>query len=291
MTVVVMRAHAKVNLYLAIGGRRTDGFHELTSVFHALDLADTVRLSPGSGCTMRMEVPGEVRDEDNLAVRAVEIMGLRNKIALQIDKRIPIAAGMGGGSADAAAAYLGALAASEALLSSDDHQDAMDIGAGLGSDVPFFLARAGTAIVRGRGEYVAPLTVTFQGWFVVGFTLTPLATAEVYARWDEIGGPTGATALDPFLEALASNDAPAIGALLRNDLEAATFDLMPHLAGKKEAMLEAGALGALVAGSGPTLFAVAAGPDHAHDIAEQVADLFDRVHVCGSSAHSIERVR
>ena len=292
MNTATMLARAKVNLFLAVEGARDDGFHELTSVFHALDLADTVRVRPGSGVRMQMEVPGEVTEAGNLAARALDVLGLSDELAVEISKRIPVAAGMGGGSADAAAAFLAARAVAQRW--SDDHENHehdMDVGASLGSDVPFFMSRAGTAIVRGRGEHVTPLAVTFRGWFVIGLTFRPLSTSDVYARWDELGEQTGSGDLDGLLDALASEDPIAVGALLRNDLEAATFDLMPDLAAKKEAMLEAGALGAQIAGSGPTLFALTAGPEQAQTLAEEVAHLFDRVHVCSSSAQSIERVR
>jgi 4-diphosphocytidyl-2-C-methyl-D-erythritol kinase len=282
-----LRAHAKLNLFLAIGGLRADGFHDLTSVFHAIDLADDVVLRPGDAITMRMEVPGEVGAGVNLATRSLDELGI-DGLAVDITKRIPMAAGLGGGSSDAGAVLVGAREARELTLSDEE---LIVTGARVGSDVPFFVAGGGTALVEGRGERVTPIETRFHGWFVIGITFTPLSTADVYARWDELGDRSRAPSVEPFLDALSTGDLADVGALLHNDLEAATFDMLPELAHKKEALLEAGALGAQAAGSGPTLFALAAGPEHAQSIAEAVGGLFDRVHVVASSPRSVERVR
>jgi 4-diphosphocytidyl-2-C-methyl-D-erythritol kinase len=286
--VTLLRAHAKLNLFLTVLGRRPDGFHDLSSVFHAIDIADDVELGPGAAVDMAMEVPGSVDDEDNLVTRALTSLGVAGAVGVRVTKRIPVAAGLGGGSSDAAATLLGAR----------DHlglglvdAELLRLGEGLGSDVPFFLQGSGTALVEGRGERVTGLDVAPVLWFVVGVTFRALSTAAVYARWDELDTLPGPRTSGEMIEALGVGDLTAIAGLLHNDLEAAATTMVPELAAKKEALVEAGALGALVAGSGPTVFGLAGGPDHAQAIADNVPGVFDRVHVATSSARSIERVR
>jgi 4-diphosphocytidyl-2C-methyl-D-erythritol kinase len=130
-------------------------------------------------------------------------------------------------------------------------------------------------------------------WFVIGLSFSPLATADVYSRWDELEpapapAPASASAM---IEAVTAGDVAGVGALLHNDLEPAAVALVPGLASRKEALQECGALGALVSGSGPTIFGLAAGPEHAQEMAEAASGLFDRLHVVASSLRSIERVR
>lgn len=285
--VLRLRAHAKLNLYLTIDGRRTDGFHDLTSVFHAIDLCDDVTIGTGSGVTMSMEVPGAVDESANLAARALTALGAE-QLSVDITKRIPVAGGLGGGSADAAAVLVGAR---ERLGLSLSDGELSEVGASLGSDVPFFVRGGGTALVQGRGERVDTLECPHTFWFVIGASSMPLATRQVYSRWDELEHRPAPAPVDTIIEALAAGDIAGVGALLYNDLEAAAMAIVPELASKKESLLEAGALGASVSGSGPTIFGLAASPEHAQEIAETTAGLFDRVHVVASSLRSVQRVR
>lgn len=282
-----LRAHAKLNLYLSVDGRRPDGFHDLTSVFHAIDLYDDVTIATGAGVTMSMEVPGAVDDSTNLATKALTALDAE-QLAVEITKRIPVAGGLGGGSVDAAAVLLGARDQLGLSLSDDELSE---LGASLGSDVPFFVNGAGTALVQGRGERVTVLECPHTFWFVIGTAFTSLATGEVYSRWDELEHRPPPTPADTMIEALAAGDVAGVGALLHNDLEAAAVAIVPELASRKESLLEAGALGALVSGSGPTIFGLAAGPEHAQEMAETTSGLFDRVNVVASSPRSVQRVR
>lgn len=282
-----LRAHAKLNLYLSVEGRRSDGFHDLTSVFHAIDLYDDVTIATGTGVTMSMEVPGAVDDSTNLATRALAALGAE-QLAVEITKRIPVAGGLGGGSVDAAAVLLGAR---DQLALSLSDEELSELGASLGSDVPFFVNGAGTALVQGRGERVTVLECPHTFWFVIGASFTSLAAGEVYSRWDELEHRPPPTPAETMIEALAAGDVAGVGALLHNDLEAAAAVILPALASRKESLLEAGALGALVSGSGPTIFGLAAGPEHAQEMAETTSGLFDRVHVVASSPRSVQRVR
>lgn len=285
---VKLRAHGKLNLYLTIGGRRPDGFHDLTSVFHAVDLADEITITPRTGVTMSMEIPGDVDESANLATRALTSLDA-TQVGVHITKRIPLAGGLGGGSADAAAVLLGTR---DRLGLSISDEELSVIGATIGSDVPFFVHGAGTALVEGRGERVTVLECPQTFWFVIGVSFTPLATGDVYTRWDELDGSNPASAsARAMIDAVTSGDAAGVGALLHNDLEAAAVAILPELASKKEALQEAGALGALVSGSGPTIFGLAAGPQHAQEMAEAASGLFDRVHVVASSLRSVQRVR
>jgi 4-diphosphocytidyl-2-C-methyl-D-erythritol kinase len=285
---VKLRAHGKLNLYLTIGGTRPDGFHDLTSVFHAVDLADEITIMPRTGVTMSMEVPGDVDESANLATRALASLDA-TQVGIHITKRIPLAGGLGGGSADAAAVLLGTR---DRLGLSISDEELSVIGATIGSDVPFFVHGAGTALVEGRGERVTGLVCPQTFWFVIGVSFTSLATGDVYRRWDELDGSNPASAsARAMIDAVTSGDVSGVGALLHNDLEAAAVAIVPELASKKEALQEAGALGALVSGSGPTIFGLAAGPQHAQEMAEAASGLFDRVHVVASSLRSVQRVR
>lgn len=284
---VRLRAHAKLNLYLRIHATRPDGFHDLTSVFHAIDLADDVEMAPGAGVTMSMEVPGEIEGTANLAARALASLGAE-QLAIDITKRIPVAGGLGGGSADAAAVLLGARDCLDMSMSDDELSE---LGATIGSDVPFFVRGDGTALVAGRGDRVTGLECPHTFWFVIGVSFSPLATGDVYSRWDELDPAPAPASAEAMIEAVTTGDVAGVGALLYNDLEPAAVALVPGLAARKEALQECGALGALVSGSGPTIFGLAAGPEHAQEIAEAASGLFDRLHVVASSLRSVQRVR
>ncbi len=167
--------------------------------------------------------------------------------------------------------------------------DLVELGATVGSDVPYFF-QGGTALASGRGEIVVPLGEPPTMWFVLGVSDPALRTTDVYRRWDEMS--RGAEVpVEPMVRAVEEGaSAERIAALLHNDLERAAFELRPDLPGKKDALLRAGALGAGVAGSGPTLFAIASDEAHAGSIAAVTADEFDRVLVAISVPKCIERL-
>jgi 4-diphosphocytidyl-2-C-methyl-D-erythritol kinase len=272
MRPVSVSVPAKVNLQLSVGPERPDGFHDLATVFHAVDLLDTVTAREAS--ELRVTVEGEdaesvPADATNLVWRAAQAMadatGVDPAVHLHISKAIPVAGGMAGGSADAAAALL----ACDALWGTRVAPEELHyLAAELGSDVPFALM-GGTAIGRGRGESLTPvLTRGTLHWAFAVFE-GGLSTPVVYARCDDMRGPDvpSPQISDALLSALATGDAPAVGRALRNDLQPAAISLRPELADVLEVGEDYGALGQIVSGSGPTCAFLARDEDHALDIA------------------------
>ncbi|MGH3754322.1 MAG: 4-(cytidine 5'-diphospho)-2-C-methyl-D-erythritol kinase [Pseudonocardiaceae bacterium] len=259
---VTVRVPAKVNLHLAVGDLRCDGYHELVSVFQALSVTDevTVAATDVPGVQVYGEGAATVpTDGGNLAWRAVlalaEHVGRRPEVRVVLRKAIPVAGGMAGGSADAA----GTLVALAGLWRLDISRDELaGIAAGLGSDVPFAL-HGGTALGTGRGESLVPVLSRHTFHWVVALDHRGLPTADVYRELDRLRAPgsPGAPpprlgAVEPLLEALASGDPRQLALLLGNDLQAAAVSLRPALRRTLRAGVEAGALSGLVSGSGPT---------------------------------------
>ena len=273
---VSVRVPAKVNLQLSVGPRRSDGFHDLATVFHAVGLHDHVRVRPRtSGRGIAISCAGEgvsevPLDSSNLAWRAAELLAaqarLEPDVEIRISKSIPVAGGMAGGSADAAATLL----ACDALWKLDSPRPVLDrLCAELGSDVTFAL-HGGTAIGTGRGEQLTG--VLAQGTFHWVFALAGegLSTAAVYAECDRLRADQEATApsvSESLMQALRAGDPVLLGKSLHNDLQAAAFSLRPALKRVIEAGEEAGALGGIVSGSGPTCAFLAKTAEHALDIA------------------------
>ena len=283
---------AKINLFLRVLGRRPDGFHEIESIFHTLALADEMQVSARSDNKIEIEMeavagPGLALLEpaDNIvfaaARRLQELAPSDAGAGFHIGKRIPVAGGMGGGSSNAA----GALLALDRLWGLElERRTLLEIAAEIGSDVPYCLDGDGTALVGGRGENLARLPgPPAPLWFVLGISDDPLLTAEVYAALEDPAAPGPSVA--PFTLALGQGDVTELGQLLHNDLEAPAIVLRPRLQDDKEVLVESGALGACVTGSGPTVFGLAADEAAATDIARRVADRFDRVVVtCSGEA-------
>jgi 4-diphosphocytidyl-2-C-methyl-D-erythritol kinase len=245
-----------VNLHLSVGARRPDGFHDVTTVFQAVSLYDDVTATGGTDditCTVSGEGAGEIpTDSGNLAVaaalRLAVTAGVDAGVALRLVKSIPAAAGMAGGSADAAAA----LVACDALWQTGmTREDLNAIGATLGSDVPFAL-HGGSALGVGRGEQVSPVLVRGQFHWVLALADRGLPTASVYEEHDR-GDPQPERDADGVLAALRAADAVALGRALHNDLQPAAIRLRPALRKTLDAGMERGALGAVVSGSGPTV--------------------------------------
>lgn len=242
---------AKVNVGLAIGPRRADGFHDLQTVFAAVDLFDTITVTPAVQTSLRVTGPaaaGVPTDHTNLAWRAADRLGL--PVAITVDKQIPVAAGLAGGSADAAGTLLAVsrLRPGPALA---------PIAAGLGSDVSFAL-RGGLALGEGRGELLQPLDGPPLHW-VLAAAEGGLSTPDVYAELDRARPAAVAPKLDErLLAAVAGGDPAALAPLLHNDLQPAAVSLAPHLNDTLAAGARAGALAGLVSGSGPTCVFLAA---------------------------------
>ena len=282
---VVARAPAKVNVHLGVGPLRDDGFHELSTVYLAVSLFDTVTAGPGDGLALTVSGEGTAgrgadlvpTDHRNLVWRAADLLaasaGVPADATLQIEKSIPAAAGLAGGSADAAAA----LVALDALWGTRaSREDLLDLAAQLGSDVPFSLV-GGVALGVGRGEQVTPVLARTRSDWVLGIAGEGLSTPAVYGELDrmrEEGRVSDGTELldaEPVLAALRTGPAAALAAALANDLQAPALALRPALGRALRAATEAGAAAALVSGSGPTVAALAGDEQDARRLAAELA--------------------
>jgi 4-diphosphocytidyl-2-C-methyl-D-erythritol kinase len=264
---VRVRVPAKINLHLHVGPARPDGFHELTTVYHAIGLYDelTARRGDTLALTMEGEGTGELSlGEDNLIIRAARALALETghdaHARLHLKKQIPIAAGLAGGSADAAAALVACDQLWGTGLSRDD---LAGIAATLGSDIPF-LVLGGTALGTGRGELVSPVLTGGHAWhWVLAVAEEGLSTPTVYKAFDSLGGHTNGGPPDGLLAALRQRDPEVLAGELANDLQAATLHLRPELQSVLDAGLDAGALAGMISGSGPTCVFLAEDARHA----------------------------
>lgn len=275
VTTVTVRVPAKINLQLAVGPLRPDGYHDLVTVFHAVDVYDELVI--GRAPRLSVHAPGAVgvpAGSKNLAGAAARALarrlGIKASVAIEINKQIPVAGGMAGGSANAAAALVGCAALWGAELSRDALSE---IGAELGADVPFALS-GGTAVGTGRGERLSPVLSRTPLHWVLALSDGRLSTPEVYAELDrlrEVGSPPRTGEVQDMLTALATGDPAMVAAELSNDLQPAAFSLLPDLRRTVRAGLDAGALGGIVSGSGPTVALLAADPGSAAGIAAELA--------------------
>jgi 4-diphosphocytidyl-2-C-methyl-D-erythritol kinase len=279
---VTVRVPGKVNLYLAVGDRRDDGYHELTTVFHAVSLLDEVTVRNADVLSVEMSGEGVESlptDERNLAWRAAELMaehvGRAPDVAISIEKAIPVAGGMAGGSADAAAVLVAINTLWELGV---PRRDLHALAAQLGSDVPFAL-HGGTALGTGRGEELATVLARSTFHWVLAFADDGLSTPAVFSEIDRLRDTAGAgrdqpPRLDdpePMLAALASGDPAELAPLLGNDLQPATLSLDPALRRTLRAGADAGALAGIVSGSGPTCAFLCTSAATAIDVGAQLA--------------------
>jgi 4-diphosphocytidyl-2-C-methyl-D-erythritol kinase len=271
---VTVRVPAKVNVQLAVGAARPDGFHPLANVFLAVGLYDEVTVTPADELRVTCDGPDADQvplDRTNLAARAAialaERYGRSPDVHLHIAKDIPVAGGMAGGSADGAAA----LVACDALWQTGASRgELLDICADLGSDVPFSLV-GGAALGIGRGEQLTPLEVGGTFHWVFAMAGRGLSTPAVFREFDRLGEGTDIpepVACEELLAALAKGDPDALAAAVSNDLQPAAFSLFPELAGTLAAGRAAGALAALVSGSGPTTAFLVRDPESAATVAQ-----------------------
>lgn len=272
---VRVRVPAKINLHLGVGPVRADGYHELTTVFHAISIYDEVSARRGDRLTLTMEGEGTGElpvDESNLVLRAARALasatGRPAHARLHLRKQIPVAGGLAGGSADAAAA----LVACDALWGTGLSRDRLaSIAADVGSDVPF-LVLGGTALGTGRGEILSPVLVRPVTWhWVVAVADGGLSTPDVYRHLDELRAAgraaTPLAAPDELLAALRQKNPELLAGCLGNDMQVAAVSLRPALAATLAAGAKAGALGGLVSGSGPTVVFLAGDGAHAQSVA------------------------
>jgi 4-diphosphocytidyl-2-C-methyl-D-erythritol kinase len=283
---VVARAPAKINVHLAVGPLRDDGYHDLQTVFLAVSLFDTVTVRTGDGLSLTVTGEGAEAaagvdrvptDRRNLVWRAAELLaehaGVKPQAAIAIAKSIPAAAGLAGGSADAAAA----LVALDALWNTGATRgDLAELAAQLGSDVPFSLL-GGVALGSGRGERLSPVLGRRASHWVLGIAGEGLSTPAVYAELDRLRAagrvPDGAgpPSPQPVVAALTGGPTGALAAALANDLQAPALSLRPELRRGLRAATEAGAAAALISGSGPTVAALAEDEDTAVGLAAALA--------------------
>jgi 4-diphosphocytidyl-2-C-methyl-D-erythritol kinase len=270
---VRVRAPGKVNLSLRVGARRPDGYHPVATVFQAVSVYEDVVARASDD--LRVTVTGPQAhlvptDGSNLALRAARALaartGVDEGVHLELHKGVPVAGGMAGGSADAAAALLACDAFWGTAL---PREELHEIAAELGSDVPFLLMGQ-TAVGSGRGDLLTAALSRGEYHWAFGVRDHGLSTPEVYAELDALGATREPVDTDddvPLLHALRAGDAPAVGALLHNDLQAAALELAPGLVETLAVAEDAGALGVVVSGSGPTVAALARSRQHALVIA------------------------
>lgn len=288
MAQVTVSAPGKINIYFAVGPLRADGYHEVVSIYQALDLRDEVTVTANdswqvqvSGTISEVQLAGVPTGESNLVVRAAKSLAAAADIAnphpvnFEISKSVPVAGGMGGGSADAAAALV---ATNELWCTGVSEEQLIQTAAQLGADVPFALL-GGTALGTGTGDDLQAIEGVQRLHWVLVANEAGLSTPSVYARLDELRASRG---VDPvsvsipqspelLIKALQSGDAEVVATYLHNDLQEAAVDLMPQLADTMAAGLAAGALAAMVSGSGPTVALLANNEDSAVSIANYLS--------------------
>ncbi len=277
---VTVRAAAKINLRLAVGPPREDGFHPLLTVYQAISLYDDVSVEEAGHWSVLVEPMGDVdctgapADDSNIAVRAGRLLaahhGLERAAAIRIAKGIPVAGGLAGGSADAAASLV-ALDRLWDLGTSDE--DLLRLAAEIGSDVPFALI-GGTAVGTGRGELVEPIDDPGTWWWVVVPDATGMSTPEVYREFDRLNPDLGSHShlrVHGMEGVLRSRDFRLLGRNLTNDLQAAALSLRPDLDQTDTDVFEEGAY-RLLSGSGPTYLGLVETQERAHEVREALLD-------------------
>ncbi|WP_051223178.1 4-(cytidine 5'-diphospho)-2-C-methyl-D-erythritol kinase [Agrococcus lahaulensis] len=260
------KAPGKINVHLGVGAIQDDGYHDVATAYQAVSLYEIVEASEASDFSVRFSgpIPHDQLSTgaDNLAIRAAMALARRGRVsggvALSIEKHVPIAGGMGGGSADAAAT----LVACDELWDLHLGRDALvEIARELGADVPFALA-GGTAVGTGRGDQLTPALARGQFHWVLALADAGLSTPDVYRALDEhralhaadIAPAHDVPTVDArVLQALRAGDASMLAEVLQNDLQAPALRLMPRLAGTLELGERSGALAGIVSGSGPTI--------------------------------------
>jgi len=273
--VIIIEANAKINLTLDILGKRTDGYHEVAMVMQSVGLHDTIRLEKiRQGIELTVDQPGLAVDATNLAWRAarclMDVHSIHEGVRIHIAKRIPIAAGLAGGSADAA----GVLRGMNRLFGLGLSTEVLcELGAQIGSDVPFCI-RGGTMFASGRGELLERLPDLPPVWVVLAKPPVSVSTAWAYQSYD--AAPAREHPDNPaMLAAIAAGRLEDVGRHLGNVLEAVTVQKYGEIARIRQWMLESGALAAMMSGSGPTVFSLSADEETARRIARNVSSHAD----------------
>lgn len=266
---IIETGHAKINLALDILGKRADGYHEVRMVMQSISLADTVVLTESKGLSLQVEGSALPCDRRNLAYQAAELLaerfGKTADVRIELKKRIFVAAGLAGGSSDAAAVLRGLNRLWQLELTAEELEE---LAAKLGSDVPFCIC-GGTALAEGRGEILTALPAPQEAVLVLAKPQASLSTAKIYAAYDKTEIEQR-PAIDSLLVSLRNkeNALPLCG--MGNVLEPVAIGFLPIIDEIKQTMLRAGARYALMSGSGPTVFAVAADTAAADKIMKQL---------------------
>ncbi|WP_295158839.1 4-(cytidine 5'-diphospho)-2-C-methyl-D-erythritol kinase [Selenomonas sp. AE3005] len=276
---VTVEANAKINLTLDILGKRPDGYHEVAMVMQTVGLHDTLTLEKREqGISLNINVPWLKADEKNLAWRAASLVqeefGLTGGVHIELIKRIPVAAGLAGGSADAAAVLKG-MSELYGLNLSDNKL--CELGAKLGSDIPFCLL-GGTMLATGRGEVLKRLPDMPETWVVLVKPRISVSTAWAYQNYDEQGAERHPDN-EAIQKEIARGNRKGVAKLLCNVLESVTINKYDVIERYKQMMLDKGAMASMMSGSGPTVFALAKNREQAEEIAgfmrqEKNADVF-----------------
>jgi 4-diphosphocytidyl-2-C-methyl-D-erythritol kinase len=282
-------APAKINLYLEILGDRPDGYHELAIVLQSIDLADKVDLRSGSTDTIRVrcDYPDVPQDKTNLAYQAAELMAAEfsnafaqyGGVEITIHKRIPVAAGLAGGSSNAAAVLVGLDLMWKLGLTQSELEE---LAAQLGADVPFCIA-GGTAIGTGRGDQLSPLRSLDNLYVVVGkyrnLTVSTVWAYQTYrqqfgnsyiANKQNLESRAAAVHSGPMVKAINNQDGVQIGQLLHNDLERVVLPEYPQVLQLRQTFQNTGVLGTMMSGSGSTVFALCESYNQAQQVQQQV---------------------
>lgn len=254
---VNVKAHAKINLTLKVLGKRADGYHELEMIMQSLALHDVITLT-AQPKQITLTVQGDAPPgRDNLVYRAAELLqqyaGCDQGVSILLEKKIPLAAGLAGGSADAAAVLRGLNKLWNLNLT---YRELLSLAAQLGSDVSFCL-RGGTVLATGRGEQLAPLPAAPLMGVILVKPPFGVSTASVYQGF-AAAKPQKRPDTEAMKRALGRQNIAAVATELANDLEYVTLEMFPELKGIKEQLRQAGAKGVLMSGSGPTIFGITA---------------------------------
>ena len=265
---VTVEANAKINLTLDILGKRPDGFHEVAMVMQTIGLHDTLVMEKTErDIELSINVPWLKADEKNLAWRATELIrqeyGLEGGVRIELTKRIPVAAGLAGGSADAAAVLKGMNDLYGLQL---DEEKLCELGARLGSDIPFCIM-GGTMLATGRGEVLTRLSDMPETWVVLAKPRISVSTAWAYQNYDEQGADRHPDN-EAIKQAIARGNRKAVAGLLCNVLESVTIKKYDVIAEYKQMMLDKGAMASMMSGSGPTVFGLAKNREQAEAIAD-----------------------
>lgn len=256
-----LKAYAKINLTLEVLGKRSDGYHEIASVMQTISLSDTLTFEPGTALDFRCDVPS-LQTSENLVLKAARLLqettDCNKGAVIHLTKKIPIAAGLGSGSTDAAATLIGL---NQLWKLTFPFERLIELAAKLGSDVAFFLY-GGTALAKGRGEMVTPLLPAPEFWLVLvnpDIKPVPQKTAKLYAQLNKSHFTSGQ--YTQKLVTHLNHGGKIENSFLFNVFEQVAFDFFQGLSGYRSRLLKAGARNVHLAGSGPTLFTLV--PDKA----------------------------